>query len=54
MCMFEILSWPMAPEFLRCLMTLAVSCVVASVDVLSSLNLCLRLFVALSSLCFGR
>ena len=54
MCMLEMLSWPMAPEFFRCFMTLAVSCGVASVAVLSSVNLCLRLFMALSSLCFGR
>ena len=54
MCMLEMLSWPMAPEFLRCLMTLAVSSVVASVAVLFSLNVCLRLLMALSSLCLGR
>ena len=48
-CMLEMLSCSMAPEFFRCFMTRAVSCVVASVAVLSSVNLCLRLFMVLSS-----
>ena len=45
--MLEILSGPVAEEFLVYLMTLNVSSVVASVTVGSSVKLCLRLVMCL-------
>lgn len=52
--MLEILSGPVAEEFLVYLMTLNVSSVVASVTVGSSVKLCLRLVMCLSSLYLGK
>ena len=53
-CLLEMLSIPMAGEFLSLLIICLVSCVVAKMAVGSSENWCLRLRVCLSSLCLGR
>ena len=53
-CMLDMLSGPMALEFLVYFMTLLVSSVVSSITVGSSVNSCLRLVMCLSSLYLGR
>ena len=53
-CMFDMLSGPMADEFLVYFMTHLVCSVVASIIVGSSVNSCLRLMVRRSSLSLGK